>query len=70
MSYLGIFGLEVLITIAISEIYNLEFVKHLSLTDIMNFGIGSTFPKDLGSTFSECPSQGLGALYKVCRSKE
>ena len=70
MSYLGIFGLEVLITIVISEIYNLEFVKHLSLTDIMNFGIGCAFSKDLGSTFSECPSQGLGALYKVCRSKE
>ena len=32
----------------------------------MIFGIGSAFPKDLGSAFSEGP----GPLYKVCLIKE
>ena len=70
MSYLDIFGLEVLITIVIFEICTLEFVKHLSLTHIMNFGIGSGFSKGMGSTFSECPGQSRDPPYKVCRSKE
>ena len=36
----------------------------------MIFGIGSAFPKDLGSAFSEVPGPGPGPLYKVCLIKE
>ena len=64
MPYLVIFGQKYLIlvffgqkykkTIVTFEISTLEFVKNESLTDTMNFGIGSTF------------SEGLGPLYKVC----
>ena len=64
MPYLVIFGQKYLIlvflgqkykkTIVIFEISTLEFVKNESLTDTMNFGIGSTV------------SEGLGPLYKVC----
>ena len=31
------------------------------------FGIGSDFSKDPGSTFSECPGPGPGLLCKICR---
>ena len=64
MPYLVIFGQKYLIlvflgqkykkTIVIFEISTLEFVKNESLTDTMNFGIGSTF------------SESLGPLYEVC----
>ena len=64
MPYLSIFGLEFLRTIVFFEITNLKFVKHESLTHTMNFDIGSTFSKCLGSAFSAGP--GLGPLYKVC----
>ena len=37
-----------------------------SLTHAVNFGIGSAFSKDPGSSFSEGPGPGLGPLYKVC----
>ena len=56
MYYLHIFGLEFLKTIVIFEIIILEFVKHESLTHIMNFGIGCAFSNGLGSNFFE----GLG----------
>ena len=36
----------------------------------MNFGIGSTFSKGSGSTFSEGPDPGPGSLYKACRRIE
>ena len=70
ISYSGILRLELLRTIALFEISNLEFVKHESLTHTMIFGIGSAFFKGLGSAFSEGPSPGLdpGLLYKVCQN--
>ena len=72
MPHFSIFGLEFLRTIVLSEISKLEFVKHESLTHAMNFDIGSTFSKGLGSTFFEgpCPGPGTGPLYKVCLKKE
>ena len=48
---LGIFGLELLRTIVIFKISNLEFVKQESLTHTVNIGIGSAFSKGLGSAF-------------------
>ena len=39
-------------TIVFFEISNLDFVKHESLADTMNFVVGSAFSKGLGSTFS------------------
>ena len=39
------------------------------LTLTANFGIGLSFSKDPGSTFSEGPGKGLGLLYKVCPGK-
>ena len=51
MPYLGVSGLEILKTIVIFEISNLEFVKQESLTHTVNIGIGSAFSKDLGSAF-------------------
>ena len=66
MPYLGIFELEFKKTIVIFEISNLKFVKNESLTHKVNFGIGPTFSKCLGSIFSEGPSLGPGPLYKVC----
>ena len=41
--------------------------KHEFLTHTINFGMGSTFSKGLGSAFSEDPDPGPGPLYKVCR---
>ena len=71
ISYLGIFRLEFLKTIFIFEISTLEFVKYESLTNAINFGIGSAFSKDLGSILSEGPAPGpgpgSGPLFKVCR---
>ena len=58
MPYLGIFDLELKKTIVIFEISTLEFVKNESLTQKVNFGIGSAFSKGLGP--------GLGPLYNVC----
>ena len=51
MPYLGVSGLEILKTIVIFEISNLEFVKQESLTHTVNIGIGSAFSKGLGSAF-------------------
>ena len=65
MSYLGIIGLEFKKAIVILEISTLKFVKNQSLTHIVNFGIGSSFSKFLGSVFSEDPSLGPGPLCKV-----
>ena len=48
--YLGIFGLEFGKTIIIFEISPLKFIKNEFLTVIVNFGIGSAFPKVPGST--------------------
>ena len=48
--YLDIFGLEFEKTIIIFEISALKFIKNEFLTVIMNFGIGSAFPKVPGST--------------------
>ena len=42
MSYLCIFGLELLKTIVIFEISTLKFAKNESLTHTVNFGMGST----------------------------
>ena len=39
------------------------------LTLTANFGIGLSFSKDPGSTFSEGPGKGMGLLYKVCPGK-
>ena len=62
MPNLGIFELEFKKTIVIFEISALKFVKNESLTHIVNFGIGSTFSKCLGSIFFEGPSLGPGPL--------
>ena len=64
--YFGSFGLEFLKTIVIFEISTLKLVKGESLTQIVNFDIGSVFPKGPGSAFSEDPAPGSGPLYKVC----
>ena len=61
MPYLGDFGLEIWKTIVIFEIS--------TFTHTVNFGIGSAFPKGLGSSFFEGPGPGPGPLYKVCRCK-
>ena len=45
-------ALTFLRTILSFEISNLDFVKHESLTDTMNFVLGSAFSKGLGSAFS------------------
>ena len=45
-------ALTFLRTIVLLEISNLDFVKHESLTDTMNFVLGSAFSKGLGSAFS------------------
>ena len=44
----------------IFEISTLKFVENESLTHKVDFGIGSTVPKDPGSAFSEGPGPGLG----------
>ena len=46
-------------TIVIFEISTLEFVKSESLTNTVNFSIGSDFSKGPRSAFSEDPSPGL-----------
>ena len=56
------FWAKFLRTIVIFEINKLEFVKHESLTHIMNFGIKSSFFNGLVFAFSKGP----GPLYKVC----
>ena len=61
MPYLGIFGLELLRTIVIFKISNLEFVKQESLTHTVNIGIGSAFSKGLGSAFFWRPGSGPGS---------
>ena len=45
MPYLGTFGQELIKTIIIFEIATLKFVKNESLTQTVNFGIGSAFLK-------------------------
>lgn len=52
--------------IVIFESSTLKFVKNKFLTEIVNFGIGSTFSKCPGSTFSEGPCPGPGQLFKLC----
>ena len=59
-------GLEFENNIVIFEISTLESVKNEFLTYTVNFGIGSTFCKVLGSAFSQVPGPGPGPLYKVC----
>ena len=44
-------------------------LSEMSLSDRINFGIGSAFSKGLGSAFSEGPCPGPCPLYKVCQSK-
>ena len=53
LSYFSIFGLEYKKkNIVLFEISTFEFIKNEFLTNIVNFGIGSTFSKGPGSTFS------------------
>ena len=47
------------------EISTLKFVQNESLTNTVNFGIGSAFGKGPGSAFSGSPCQGPGPLYKI-----
>ena len=60
MPYLCIFGLE--FYISTSNLSKTNFLTHT-----VNFGIGSTYSKGIGSAFSEVPSPGLGKLCKVCQ---
>ena len=60
MPYLCIFGLE--FYISTSNLSKTNFLTHT-----VNFGIGSTYSKGVGSAFSEVPSPGLGKLCKVCQ---
>ena len=50
----------------IFEISTLEFVKNGSLTQTVNFSVGSAFSDDPGSAFSEGPGPSPCSLYKVC----
>ena len=61
------FGLQFKKAIVISEISNLESLKNESLTQAVNFGIGSAFSQGPGSAFSKGPCPVLGPLYKVCQ---
>ena len=63
MPYLCIFGLSFKKIIVIFELSTHKFVISESLTDTVNFGIGSVISKGPGSAFSEDP--GLAPLYKV-----
>ena len=54
----GYFWARISKSIVIFEISTLEFVKNESLTQKVNFGIGSAFAKGLGP--------GLGPFYNVC----
>ena len=67
MTYLGTFGLQFKKAIVISEISNLESLKSESLTQAVNFGIGSGFSQGPGSAFSKGPCPVLGPLYEVCQ---
>ena len=67
MTYLGTFGLQFKKAIVISEISNLESLKSESLTQAVNFGIGSDFSQGPGSAFSKGPCPVLGPLYEVCQ---
>ena len=60
--FLGIFGLEFENNIVILEISTLEIVKYESLTNTVNFGIGSAFSKGPGSAFSEVLGPGPGPV--------
>ena len=48
LPYLGIFGVEFQKTIVIFEISTLKFVKNESLTQTVNFSIGSAFSEGPG----------------------
>ena len=63
---LGIYGLEIEKTIVIFEINKLKFAKNEFLTHTVNFDIGSTLSKGLGSTFFEGPGLAPGPICKVC----
>ena len=54
-------------TMVIFEINTLQFIKNELLTNAVNFGIGSSFSKCPGLTFSEGQGSSLGPLYKGCR---
>ena len=62
MHYLDIFGLEFLKTMIIFEINTL---KNEFSTYAVNFGIGFTFYKCPGYTFSECLGPVSGLFRKV-----
>ena len=61
ISYLGIFELKLENNIVMFEISTLKFLISESLTNTVNFGIGSAF--------SEGPGSNPGPLYKVCQRK-
>lgn len=63
MSFWGTFGAKAIIIFVIST---LEYVRNEFLTHPLSFGLGSTFSKDQGSSFSEGSKPGLGPLYKEC----
>ena len=69
MPYLSTFAQKFSKTIVIFEISTLEFVKNESLTQTVDFGIGSAFSKGPGSAFSGDSGPGPGPLYKVCLKK-
>ena len=66
----GYFWARILKNCCHIEISTLTFVKDESLTHTINFGIGSTFSKCLGSSFSEGLGPGPGPLCKVCPSSD
>ena len=51
----------------IFETSSLKFVKNVSLTHTVNFGIRSAFSKGLGSAFSKSPGPVPGLLDKLCQ---
>ena len=63
MPYLCIFGLSFKKIIVIFELSTHKFVISESLTDTVNFGIGSIISKGPGSALYEGP--GPAPLYKV-----
>ena len=48
-------------------ISTLEFLRNVSLTHTVNFGIKSTFSKGLKTGFAEGVDPGPGLLYKISR---
>ena len=48
-------------------ISTLEFLRNVSLTHTVNFGIKSTFSKGLETGFAEGVDPGPGLLYKISR---